>query len=338
MKQKLAVALATILALIATACHDTDSFPDSTDGNLEALWTILNEHYCFFEEKNIDWDEVLTTYRARLKPSMSQRELFDLCAEMLDLLQDGHVNLISSFNTSSYRGWWAPYPQDFNLRTLQEYYLNFDYSTTAGMTYKVLRDSIGYIYYPSFSTSPGNTNLDWVLSSFKDCHALIIDIRNNGGGLLTNIDTFVGRFIEKKICGGYIRHKLSAAHGDFSEPQAITYEPADAGRIMWLKPIVLITNRSTYSAANAFASVMKSLPNVTLVGAMSGGGGGLPFSSELPNGWSVRFSACPMTNADGESIEEGIAPDIEVHSTDADLSRGIDAILDRALTVAAQSR
>ena len=46
---------------------------------------------------------------------------------MLDELKDGHVNLSSSFNTSYYRRWWSDYPQDFNFRTLQQYYLGFDY-------------------------------------------------------------------------------------------------------------------------------------------------------------------------------------------------------------------
>ena len=99
------------------------------------------------------------------------------------------------------------------------------------------------------------------------------------------------------------------------------------------RPIALLTNRSCYSAANAFAAVMKSLPNVKLIGARTGGGGGLPWTSELPNGWSVRFSASPLFGPDGEITEFGIdpSPGFECHSPAEELAEGRDAILDRAL-------
>ncbi len=94
---------------------------------------------------------------------------------------------------------------------------------------------------------------------------------------------------------------------------------------------MLLTNRGCYSAANDFAAVMKSLPEVTLIGAKTGGGGGLPFSSELPNGWGIRFSASPITDVEGHTTEYGIDPDIEVHAPDDQLIEGTDAILDAAL-------
>lgn len=80
---------------------------------------------------------------------------------------------------------------------------------------------------------------------------------------------------------------------------------------------------------------MKSLPNVTVAGAKTGGGGGLPFSSELPNGWAIRFSACPILNAGMEQIEEGIdpSPGCEVHAPAEELAQGKDAILDFAINL-----
>ncbi len=78
---------------------------------------------------------------------------------------------------------------------------------------------------------------------------------------------------------------------------------------------------------------MKTLPNVLIVGARTGGGGGLPFSSELPNGWGIRFSACPISDINDESIEFGIdpSPGCEVHCSEQELAEGKDSILDFAL-------
>ena len=93
---------------------------------------------------------------------------------------------------------------------------------------------------------------------------------------------------------------------------------------------MLLTNRQVYSAANEFAVYMKTLPNVILVGDHTGGGAGMPFNSSLPNGWSVRFSAVPMYDAQGNSTEFGIEPDYNVQQTDEDFAKGYDTIIEFA--------
>ena len=334
MKNKLLAYLMAILgAWPLCGCHDEPEYPNDIYGNFDALWDIVDKRYCFFSEKNLDWEQIGADYRAMITPETTSYQLFFICAAMLDELQDGHVNLSSRYNTSYYRKWWTDYPQDFNRRTLEEYYLEFDWLTAGGMMYKQLPGEIAYIYFPSFTAQVSDIALDYILATLYNSRGLIIDIRDNGGGLLTNVGAFVGRFIDEKINGGYMIHKTGPGHDDFSEPYPIEYEPADPRRVKWNGPIVLLTNRSCYSAANDFTSVMKSLPQVKVVGARTGGGGGLPFSSELPIGWAVRFSACPLMNAEMECTEFGIdpSPGCEMHATEEDLALGKDAILDFAI-------
>ncbi len=325
--------MAAALAFLLAGCRD-DKYDDDPQGNFESLWEIVDTRYCFFEEKDIDWNEVGERYRARLKPDMGDLALFRLCSEMLSELRDGHVNLASSFDTYYYRDWWSEYPQDFNLRTLQQYYLGFDYGQTSGISYKMMPDSIGYMYYPSFSSGIGELNLDYVLAILHKAKGLVIDVRNNGGGLLTNVGTLVSRFTDKRVTGGYITHKTGPGHGEFSDPYAFEYSPADPRRISWNgSPVVVLTNRSCFSAANDFVAIMKTLPGVAVMGARTGGGGGLPFSSELPNGWLVRLSASPISGPGGEFIEFGVdpTPGCEVTSPESELAEGTDRILDCAL-------
>lgn len=321
------------LSLFMSGCHDEPEYVNTGLGNFEALWDIIDRHYCYLDEKGIDWDEVRVKYRARLKETMTAKEFFDILSDMLDELQDGHVNLISDFEVSYYRAWWTDYPQNFNLRTLQQYYLGFDYAQVSGMTYKIIDEEIGYIYYPSFASYISSSALDNIFLIFSDCKALIIDIRNNGGGLLSNINGFVGRFITEDFTGGYLMHKTGPGHNDFSEPYPVVYKPAPRGHVMWEKPVVVLTNRSCFSSANDFVSVMKQLPQVKIIGARTGGGGGLPFTYELPIGWSVRFSTSPMLDAEMKSIEYGIdpSPGMSCDCNDEDLAAGKDAILDRAI-------
>ena len=155
MKHLLSFLSAILVTLTFASCHPYEEWDDSAEGNFDALWTILDEHYCFFDEKDIDWNEVGQRYRARLVPGITQQELFALCTEMIDELEDGHTNLISPFDISYYDQWWTDYPQDFDIRVLQEHYLGFDYKVSSGIYYKIMPNNIGYIYYPSFSSTIG---------------------------------------------------------------------------------------------------------------------------------------------------------------------------------------
>jgi len=245
---------------------------------------------------------------------------------MLAELKDGHVNLYSSSNVARYWDWYLDYPRNFNEGIIERQYLGKTYRIAAGMKYKILDDNIGYIYYESFSSGVGNGNLDEVLSYLAPCSGLILDVRNNGGGNLTNSERIAARFTNEKVLTGYIQHKTGKGHSDFSDPKPIYLEPSNS--IRWQKPVMLLINRHSYSATNDFVNAMRYFPNVTLVGDKTGGGSGLPFSSELPNGWGVRFSASPHLDADKQHIEFGIDPDEKVDMDEDDTKS--DAIIERA--------
>ena len=90
--------------------------------------------------------------------------------------------------------------------------------------------------------------------------------------MLTNIDVLVGRLITREISGGFIRHKTGPGHNDFSEPFEIRYKPAEESRVKWLKPVIVLTNRSCFSSANDFVATVKGLDSIWIVGAKTGGG------------------------------------------------------------------
>lgn len=322
-----------LMAGILTGCRPVEEFENNNVGNFEALWTMIDQHYCFLEEKGIDWDEVHDRYGAAVKNSLTREELFIVLAAMLDELKDGHVNLSSTFETSYYREWWSDYPQNFDERIIEQYYFNFNYKSLGGVIYGNFIQNIGYIRYPSFSYSLGAGNLDYILNSMSMVAGLIIDIRDNGGGDLVNADDLIGRFVTEKTLAGYISHKTGPSHNDFSDPEPFYVQPPGNGNILWGKPVAVLTNRSTYSAANYFTMIMKNLPDVTIVGASTGGGSGMPISYELPNGWGVRFSACPVYDAQGELTEYGVnpTPGCEVDMDSIDASNGHDTILDFAI-------
>ena len=158
---------------------------------------------------------------------------------------------------------------------------------------------------------------------------MIFDIRNNGGGLLSNSERIASRFADQKRLTGYIQHKTGKGHDDFSEPYPVYVEPSE--RVRWLRPVVVLTNRQCYSAANDFVQRMREMPYAVIMGDRTGGGSGMPFNSELPNGWSIRFSASPLLDKNYEPLEFGIDPDIRVDMTEEDMEKGLDTIIERAI-------
>ena len=327
MKWLLKILTVILVLLPLGACHDQVERDNDPYGNFDALWTILDEHYCFFAYKDVDWQEVKTRYRAKLHDDITSRELFDLCSDMLKELKDGHTNLVSSYDVSRY--WiWEQYPVNYDERLINEHYLNFNYRRASGIKYSILDNNYAYMYYGDFTSAIGDGNLDIVLNTLATSDGLIIDVRDNGGGYLTNVETLVGRFIDERTYAGSIQHKTGKGHNEFSEPYDYYFEPAH-GRVHYNKPIVVLANRGSFSATNNFVSIMKGLGQVTVVGDTTGGGCGLPFTSELPNGWRVRFSSCPIMDPQGRLTEFGVAPDVRVDLDPDD--RTHDALLDTAI-------
>lgn len=319
-----------------TSCVTEDVPDDSPRGNFEAFWQTLDERYCFFDYKageyGLDWDEVYDRYSPRVTARTSARQLFDVLADMVGELRDGHVNLYAAHNTARYGAWFDAYPMNYSDSLVHRYLgRTSDYITSAGLDYRILDDNIGYVRCETFASGFGEGNLHEVMRALALCDGLIVDVRSNGGGQITAAQQLASLFLNEPTVCGYMSHKTGPGHGDLSEPQAVTIDPFVGLR--WQKRVAVLTNRRTYSAANCFVMYLKGLPQVTVVGDVTGGGSGMPLNTELPCGWTLRFSACPMYDREMVQTEMGIAPDVKVDITSADYARSVDTIIETARRV-----
>lgn len=311
----------------------------------EHLWHTLDTKYSFFTDKNIDWDSVYTVYSRKVGGERGSLNLFNILAEMMAVLEDGHVNLSAGFDLGRYWNWYLDYPSNFSFDVVERnYLLNKDRTTDyqlSGPIHNALIDEVGYMYYESFSRNVSTSLLDYIVLKMVNRNAnsaqiqaagLIIDVRNNGGGRVSNAYTIANRFAGDRQHVADWFYKSGPGHDEFTEavPKYIEFEGNEDYKFS--RPIVILTNRSCYSATNMFVSMMKQLPNVTVIGDRTGGGGGLPINDELPNGWIYRFSSTKTLEPDGYNIEFGIEPDIYLDIDDADRESGRDSLIEYAIS------
>jgi C-terminal processing protease CtpA/Prc len=193
--------------------------------------------------------------------------------------------------------------------------------------------TLGYIAIRSFEGNGWLPDIDAALAALDGANAIIVDVRNNGGGLLENATGAAGRFADRTATVAYVRYRNGPAHTDFTGPIAQLVRPTGSRR--FLKRVYLITGRSTYSAAELFVLSMRALGHTTVVGDTTAGETGSPFGRELQNGWSYQFPESIEYALDGHEFEDiGLPPDVRVVSIYTQSGYIIDAPLALAIRLA----
>ena len=319
--------ICTLLTSCSALFFGTETTADPHK-NYDYLCEIIDTRYSLFNIKKNDWESSKKEYRKLLRDSMNDEELLEVFDELVGSLEDGHSNVYTSFNYTRHWDWYLDFPVNFNFEIIERNYLGRKHWRTGPFLHTILEDSIGYVYYGSFSPSISGKQLKAVFGRMNKCKAVIFDIRNNGGGKLSNVKRIARQFADSTRSVHSFYFKNGPGKEDFSKAIGYTVKPA---KNAFTKPVVILMNRKSYSAATFFPAAMRAFPHVTIMGDQSGGGGGIPYHFELPNGWSFRISTTRTISALGENIEPGILPDIRVHLSEEDLKNGKDTMIERAM-------
>ena len=322
----------TIVLLLGlfTSCEQLLLEDTSTDNEaiFKEAWTFLKEEYSFFELRGTDWAQQRNIYQSQVTPESSEGELFSIISNMLNDLRDRHTSLCNGRNCSEWE-WRQSAPANFDYALIRDHYFNASLERRG--PYEVVDlGEVGYVYISSFDYKFKEDDIAPILRQFQDHRGLIIDIRDNGGGEINSYEKLAGYFTNQKRTVGRQRYKNGPGPNDFSEWEDLFIEPT-SNEIFFLRPIVLLTNRGSYSAATLFAQTMKAIPNVTVMGDTTGGGGGLAARTELANGWLLSCSNTQFVGLDDYQAELGAFPDIQVDMDSLNISLGIDDILEAAI-------
>ncbi len=334
---KRARALLTLLALALVSCGDLflahEDPPDDPLSNFNQVWNDFDQLYAFFEQKGIDWGQARAEYGAQVTSTTTPQELFQLLTQMLGDLHDGHVDLVApGVGEWGYDGWYRDRPANFDEVTAVTYVTALRSAGDGNLQYGRIDQNIGYIRIRSFAGSGWADDIDMVIHNLALTRGIIVDIRDNTGGSTLNSDLIASRFADRERLYAQVRYRNGPRHDDFTEWLMRYVRPG--GRMQFKAPVIVLTNRRVFSAAESFVLEMRSLPHVRIAGDTTGGGSGSPITRELPNGWTYRVPRWQETPPDGRPYEgTGIVPDFNVQITKADALHRRDTILEWAIGI-----
>lgn len=293
----------------------------------EHLWTDIHNRYTFFEEKQIDWQAVKDQYRTKIHDALTPHELFDILGDMLAELEDGHVNIRSTFNRSRNWSWFEGFPLFYDEQLIYDRYLETDYRIIGPLLVQTVQGML-YVNYRSFERTVSREHMDEIVRLMQFHDGLIIDVRSNGGGSLQNAQNIASRLTDEEITYARQRFKSGPGRSDFTPWAPLKVVPQSGDK--YLGKVAVLTNRKSYSSTTFFAQMMRTLPHARLLGDQTGGGGGTPVFAELSNGWTYRFSGSQTIDMDEQHLEFGVQVDqLLTHSMDQ--ISGLDHFIEAAI-------
>ena len=175
----------------------------------------------------------------------------------------------------------------------------------------VLPGNIGYIRLDSFISSKANDEMRQALKRMSSTNGLILDLRNNPGGLLSNAIEIANMFLEKGII-------VSTIDADgYKTSQLCSRTPLSR------LPMVVLINGGSASASEILSGALRDNGRAKLVGQKSFGKGLVQAINKLDDGSGINVTiARYLTPNDTDIHKTGIVPDFEVTLKEDDFKAG----------------
>jgi carboxyl-terminal processing protease len=172
----------------------------------------------------------------------------------------------------------------------------------------------------------------------RDARALVIDLRDNGGGEAESMADLASTLLPAGLSLGRFTDRTGAVRLEPFTRAALLSSASSFERFR--RPVVLLTNRRTASAAEVFAAALRETNRASVIGeATCGCVLGIRRRHRLPDGGVLDVSEMDYHTAGGARLEgAGVRPDVTVEPTLEDLRRRRDRALERALEILKDSK
>lgn len=161
---------------------------------------------------------------------------------------------------------------------------------------------IGQITLSTFISNDASKEFRAALAKTANCEGLIVDLRDNPGGLLSNALEIADMLLEKgTIVSTISRH---GRHADVASGDPVTRQP-----------IVVLVDEESASASEILAGALKDNGRAAIVGTRTYGKGLVQEINRLPGGAAIHITVSRYLTPDGSDINKiGVKPTIECKS------------------------
>ncbi|WP_231893481.1 S41 family peptidase [Bathymodiolus septemdierum thioautotrophic gill symbiont] len=172
----------------------------------------------------------------------------------------------------------------------------------------LLEDGIGYVRISSFQSPTANL-LEKTIQRLKeendgDLNSLILDLRNNPGGVLNGAVDVSNLFLDDKGIIVYTKGRIPGSNAKFI---------SDAGDILDNSPMVVLINKGSASASEIVAGALQDHKRAIIMGSTSFGKGSVQTILALKGGYGLKITTARYYTPNDRSIQaKGIEPDIKL--------------------------
>ena len=309
------------------------------------LWEIFEEHYAFFELRNVNWKKEKETYIRTTNAIENDSILFNHLCSLLTKFDDSHINLESDSlmlycNGGKKPNFFNEFPSNESfglfLKARNETLAKVGINQILDSTSKIFQFGLsrnnewGYLRIKRFygaSIQEINQELIEISTKLKSVKNLIIDVRTNPGGNDETALLCAGYYFKQKEIAFIKTARNGKRYEDFSSPDT-TYIIPNSEIIVEPKNLYLLTIGASGSSAHVFALAMSYLPNLKTIGTNTEGIFSDMHRDTLSNGWRITLSNERYYSKEMKCYEKiGMPVDEKVENKMEDVVKGIDLVI-----------
>ncbi|MDX1920398.1 MAG: S41 family peptidase [Candidatus Caenarcaniphilales bacterium] len=184
-----------------------------------------------------------------------------------------------------------------------------------------LEPKVCYIRISSFSYYKTADELSARLTSLGKCPSLILDLRENPGGLLDSIKESAGVFLPNDTVIGKLINRDKKVVDLFASKAPTSYDGN----------LILLVNKGSDNGTEILVAALKDLRKAIVVGETTGGNDSIRLARDLPNGFGMVITTARILTSQGKSFHEvGIEPDYKVPLSQENIRNKMDAWFNHA--------
>jgi len=352
--------------------------PSNFGRAFDEFWDQMNTNYMFWDIDTTNWDAVYSIYKPAFgKLDLHNKSDVETSGQYLRQITNGLIDshfeitfidsiavvsdIFPAFDRKiSSPTFHSPFPYikiDTNYLDAN-YLIGYDSTTNPSQTpvsclFGTIKQSILYFTCSAFSlfqsyTSAENNGIRPVLNAFFNTvsnanfnyKGIIIDVRGNPGGDLSDLNFIVGRLINNPLHFGYTRFKSGNGRLDYTPWVDALVNPVSANTVIPPVPVIVLADNFSASLSEIVTMAIHTLPNGLFIGENTWGATGSvvtgnllndgPFS--VPGYISVYMASTEFMYLDSKDYEGiGFPPDVNVPFNQSLLNSGDDIQLDTAI-------